>query len=324
MYALLTLAFAAKTDVCSAWDLEGERITVEESSVVESSGIAVGRRDEAVWYTVEDAGSEPYIQIVSSSGTYVGQQYLIGASNVDWEDLASGPCPPSVAADSCLYIADIGDNDETREDIVIWAVAESTAASEVAVACRFAYEDGAAHDAEALFIDPEGGLRIVTKSSNGTPSVFGNEAPRCDSETEVLLELATLNLSGETAEDREVTGAAMSADGQLLVLRSSTQVWMWRGCTLNWAEVPEVHSLASEPQGEAIAVFNDGSLLTSSEGTPLRLQVLPCTQTDAVSCPSCGCAQADGLAVLLILLPIPLIRRSRPKSPPRSAPTPPV
>ena len=40
---------------------------------------------------------------------------VAGANVQDWEDLASAPC----RVGSCLYIADVGDNRESRERITI-------------------------------------------------------------------------------------------------------------------------------------------------------------------------------------------------------------
>ena len=45
---------------------------------------------------------------------------ITGARVEDWEALASAPCGKG----SCLYVADIGDNDGKRSDITIYRVPE--------------------------------------------------------------------------------------------------------------------------------------------------------------------------------------------------------
>src|SRR5690606_6919606 len=68
---------------------------------------------------------------------------------------------------------------------------------------------------------------------------------------------------------RLVTGAAMSADGQVVALRSYTDAWLYpvrdgdvaAAVTGSAVRVP----LPDEPQGEAIAFGADGTLYSSGE-----------------------------------------------------------
>ncbi len=84
--------------------------------------------------------------------------------------IAVGPCP----AGSCLYVADIGDNDASRKRITIYRVPEpSGAETSVAVKDVFhaTYPDGA-HDAETLLVTPAGDLFIVTKGDTGAVALY--------------------------------------------------------------------------------------------------------------------------------------------------------
>lgn len=301
---LFSLAIAEPISTCAAWG-EGERIEVTDLDITESSGLAAARATSDVFYTLQDAGGDPILYLFSSDGSGLGEQAVQGAENIDWEDLAPGPCPASVGGADCLYIGDIGDNDGNRDEIVVYVVPESTGPIVEAAACRLSYPDGEAHDAEALLISPDGTLRIVTKSGEGDPKVYRLDAPACDGGLETLEEEAELSLSGEDEADREVTGGAMSADGGTLVLRSYSQAWVWRGCQINWSK-PEVFSLASEPNGEAITFVGD-TLYTSSEGTPFRVWALPCATPDQQRC--CGCG-GDSAGLLLVPLLV-LVRRRR-------------
>ena len=71
-----------------------------------------------------------------------------GANLIDWEDLSIGRCGSA----DCLYIADIGDNRESRDRITIYRVPEPAAGSGSTLpadAFHLTYPDRP-HDAEAL------------------------------------------------------------------------------------------------------------------------------------------------------------------------------
>ena len=89
---------------------------------------------------------------------------MTGVKVEDWEAVAVGPCPGG----SCVYIADIGDNEARRKRITVHRVAEPVSENTVAVADSFhaTYPDGA-HDAETLLVTPDGQLFIVTKGEMG-------------------------------------------------------------------------------------------------------------------------------------------------------------
>ena len=90
---------------------------------------------------------------------------LTGANVEDWEAIAVGPC----GTDSCIYVADIGDNRAGRSRVTLYRLPEPEAASgTAAVADVFhaTYPDGS-HDAEALLIGGDGRVHIVTKGETG-------------------------------------------------------------------------------------------------------------------------------------------------------------
>ena len=81
-----------------------------------------------------------------------------------------GPCP----AGSCIYVADIGDNDARRARVTVYRLAEPAAATEsakVGDVLHATYPDGP-QDAEALLVLPDGRLYIVTKGATGPVVVY--------------------------------------------------------------------------------------------------------------------------------------------------------
>lgn len=293
---------AAAGDVCTTFAAaEGPtNVTGADAPMIESSGVVAARLTEDVYYTHDDNGGDARLYLFYGDGDYYGAQTIAGSTNTDWEDLAGGPCPSTVDAESCLWIADTGDNDEDRADVVLWVVPESTQANVSAVECRLTYPEGKSRDAEALFVSPDGIVRLVDKDPDRA-KIFRIDSPVCDGSTQALVEETELVL-GE-----EVTGATMSADGLTVILRGLTRAWMWTGCTLDWSVSPSDIDLGTQPQGEAITLLADGGILTTSESTGeegLRFWTAACDATETLTCeeeePPCGCATGGGAAVAMV------------------------
>src|SRR5262245_45881211 len=81
----------------------------------EASGLAASRRNPGVLWTHNDSG-DPFVFAITSTGGVKGRVRVTGAQVWDWEDIAVGPCPKG----TCLYIADIGDNDRRRRSVTIY------------------------------------------------------------------------------------------------------------------------------------------------------------------------------------------------------------
>ena len=306
---LILSRLASANDTCAAWDhTSSATVTVED--VGESSGVAVGPTT-GMMYTLEDAGNDAVLHIVGTDGAYLGAQSVRGATNTDWEDLAAANCPAVVDAEGCLWIADTGDNDETRDEVVLWVVPESTRAAEDAVSCRVAYPSGRAYDVEALLVAPDGVVRLVTKENDGEARVFVGGPLRCDGSLEALSKEAVLEVAAP------VTGGAMSADGTTVVLRTRDEALVWRGCEVDWSVAPERVDLPVQEQGEGIAMTADGDLVTTSEGEPFRAWIGTCAREEAVPCEAsggCGCGTGSargGIVVAVLAVAAALGRRYR-------------
>lgn len=129
--------------------------------LTEASGLAVASADAAVLWSIDDSGHEPMLHAIDTSGVSRGATRVTGARNRDWEALAAGPCP----AGRCLYVGDIGDNDENEPAVVVWRVAEPTpgaAATSNAESLTFTW-DGGPVDVEAMWVGPDTTLWFVSK-----------------------------------------------------------------------------------------------------------------------------------------------------------------
>ncbi|HEX9107875.1 MAG TPA: hypothetical protein VF832_11615, partial [Longimicrobiales bacterium] len=146
------------------------RVADLPSVLNESSGLAASRRHPGVLWTHNDSDGEPAVYAIDTRGRLLGTVRVTGARNVDWEDIALGPC----AAGDCLYIGDIGDNDAVRGEVQLYRVPEPApgdAATAPAERLTLVYPDGP-RDAEALFVLPDSSVYIVSKGRKSPVAVY--------------------------------------------------------------------------------------------------------------------------------------------------------
>jgi hypothetical protein len=244
---------------------------VTAPAATELSGLVLSRTQPGVLWTHNDSGDRARVLAVTPRGRLLADVALTGAENVDWEEIALGRAP---GGGDALYVADIGDNDARRREVVVYRVPEprvggGPAATAPAVRLALRYPDGA-HDAEALLVDPAThALVVVTKSFSGEAGVYVARQSAA-AETTVLRRRGRLSLGAGEA----VTGAGISADGRTIVLRTYDRARVWtrrpreplasalrrRPCTAR-------ANLLAEGQGEAIAPARDGrAFYTVPEG----------------------------------------------------------
>ncbi len=262
---------------CARFAVARPLATVRADSLEELSGLAVSRRDPAVLWAIEDSGNEASVHALDRTGRRLGEVRLNDTQNVDFEDLALGPCPTG----DCLFVADIGDNAEARTDLAILRLPEPAAVDGHATVERFAfrYPDGP-QDAEALVVDPEGRPVILTKRRDGTTRLY--RVPLVATGTAVAERIGALDVF-DLADGlvSAVTAADLSADGTALYVRTYGSGFVFRLPTRDLAATDRAIRIllpvAVEPQGEALA-FDPatGGALQVSEGTNAPIYVIDC------------------------------------------------
>ena len=239
----------------------------------EASGLAASQKNPGVLWTHNDSG-DPFVFAITATGGMKSRVRVTGAQVWDWEDIAVGPCPKG----SCLYIADIGDNDRRRRTVTIYRTPEPApgdAQTENVEVFHAVYPDGA-HDAEALFVLPGGDLFIVTKGNFAPAALYRFTSPFRDGATVPLERVAPLvptKANGKdtsAARNLRITDADASPDGRWIVLRTPRALMFYAAREFVSGQIREVSRFdltpAHEPQGEGVALSATGDVWLVGEG----------------------------------------------------------
>jgi len=267
--AVLFMALASATPAVAAPAPTSEPLCkVTDPRVTELSGLV---SDGQHWYGINDGGSKVQVFVF---GHDCKVQKVIGnpLDPFDVEDLAR-------TADGTLWLSDTGDNKKARETVALLAVTPQGKTT----LYRLTYPDGQ-HDTEALIMDGKGTPYLITKDVLGEAKIYRPKAALSSPGPTALESVGSLTVHATDTPGGPVggigtvlvTGAATSADGKILALRTYTDAYLYSapdGDVLEGLKRTPVRvPLPNEKQGEAIAFEPDGTLLSGSEGVgePIR------------------------------------------------------
>jgi hypothetical protein len=249
--------------------------------IAESSGIAVSRTYPGVYWTHNDSGWDAQIFAIDSTGAILARVRVAGATNRDWEDIEAAPCTPG-ASDPCLFIGDIGDNNERHARIGVYRIPEpnpwTDTVSARAVIFRGTYPGGP-RDAEALFVTDQG-IHIINKGRSHAIELFRLPPPYRAGRTVPLTRLQQLT-PPPASVSAQATGVAASTDQQSVVLRTygNLQFFQIQGDTLVPHARPAELVAPDQRQGEAVDFLDDDRYVLTSEAQgphPAALAIVRC------------------------------------------------
>ena len=275
---------------------------LQHERLVEASGITVSRRNPEVLWLINDNGNEAVLYATARDGSSLAEIPVEGATNVDWEDLASF----TLDGQPWLLIADIGDNDAVHEDRVLYVLAEPSLDGELPATIKPSWEiryryPGGARDSEAAAVDASNETVFVLSKRTQPAELFA--LPLRPTPVEQPLEATLLGpVSGlplATDEDIEAsqnsdpetfvwhwqpTAMDISTDNQAAVILTYRNSYYWKRETNDsWYETLSRQALALDiailPDAEAIAFANPGQLLVTSEGYHAAIQQITITPT---------------------------------------------
>jgi hypothetical protein len=243
-------------------------------SLPELSGLAASRLHPGIYWAHNDSGHALELFALGQDGQVVATFALQGARSVDVEDVAVGPCPTD-PEDSCVYLADIGDNLRRRSLVQLLWLPEPRALEDLELEVHvhpFAYEDQA-HDAEGLVVDARGVAYVITKTTASLGAVYRVQGQHAAKVGE---------LRAPFERDRFSTAADLHPSGERLLLRTYGRVWELSAPGATGVEQLLLGTLrevpaAEQPQGEAVAYAHDGrGYLLGSEGVGAPLFFVSC------------------------------------------------
>ena len=242
--------------------------TVDSPDLDEISGVALSRDHDGVLWAHEDSGSGPVLWALSLEGRVL-DRIEVAAAAVDWEDLAVGPGPGG----DHVYIADTGDNDESRDAVALHRFPEPEvgAAAAAAETLVLTYPDGP-RDVEAMLVDPvTGDLYLIAKEFGAEASLYRVPSGAWETGTVVADRVGSVPVCLLSP----VTGADVSPDGSVVVVRTYRSVLLFtrteRAALHEAFAVPGCAGpVPPEVQGEAVA-WAAGGYLTIAEGVSARI-----------------------------------------------------
>jgi len=239
------------------------RVGATPAALRELSGLVASKRNPGIFWGHNDSENAFEVIALRASGEVVSVHRIAGASALDIEDVARGPCHGRPLR-TCLYLGDIGDNFEMRRQVQLFEIDEPTALETGPVTTRrlaFRYEDGA-HNAEALLADPRTGtLWVVTKRLDDLGRLYRLENLDADGVGRAVF---VRRLRAPSGFGALTTGGDSHPDAARVLLRTYTGVWEFRGRpgedvgAILAAEPVEVPG-PRQPQSEAIAYEANGS-----------------------------------------------------------------
>jgi hypothetical protein len=235
--------------------------------VRESSGVAASRTHPGIYWTHNDSGWSPHVFAIDSTGQVVGRVRVAGVTNRDWEDIEAAPCSPG-SADPCLFIGDIGDNNERHPRIAVFRIPEpdpwNDTLSAEPTTVRGVYRDGP-RDAEALYVTDQG-IHIINKGRSHAIELFRIPPPYRHGSVTTLVPLQQI-APPPTSVSAQVTAAAASPDQRRVVLRTYGGLLFFQvsGDTLVPLGRPAGLVAPDQRQGEGVDFLHDDRFVLTSE-----------------------------------------------------------
>ncbi len=236
--------------------------TVPESSGLETSS-------DGNFWTHPDAGNDAVLYKINQSGELLETMQVQGAKNNDWEDVARGE-------DGFLYIGDMGNNENTRQDLQILKVDEK--AKKVVATIPFKYADQTQfppskqdqnYDVEG-FLMQGNNFYLFTKNRGKGDWVKLYKVANQPGQPQTVQPLDSVQIS------TKITAADISPNGRHIALLGEGWVYLLEADSPDAAfkGKKEQIPLGKAGQAEGLVFVNDTDMMISNEkGTLFMLSL---------------------------------------------------
>lgn len=285
---LLAAAMVLAIAGCSVPSLPFARLAglVSHRQLDEISGLAASHVHEDVLWAHNDSGNPARLYAISRRGRLLARYDVIGAKNIDWEDIASF----DLDGRHYLLLADTGDNGGHRRDFVLHVFEEPDKLENGSLrpiwSIHARWPDGGARDCEAVAVDPKLRQILLISKKRVPPELF--TLPLTDPRGAVLEARRMGRLAGVPQANpdlqrkdpglaalfSQVTATDISPDRTTLaVLTYGSVLFYRRAQDQDWANAvsrpPEAHDVPPIPQAEALAWSAGGAgLYATGEFSP--------------------------------------------------------
>ena len=280
---------------CDAWSAPEAVSVIQSSRLDEISGIAFpplpppppsgrgaasGIAPDIAWVLEDSGNAADLIALRLSTGEMVARRRITDAAgadltNVDWEELAIGPCPAAVAwgdaagdgmagsggnaaGDSpvCAWIGDVGDNRAARTDVALIVAPLPDVSGEggdsfprrayiLAIQLPIAWPDGP-HDTEAMAFSPDGSLHLWSKLRDGTAHGYRLSADQLMQATPGAALTPAPTVSVSVLKDGATPPALPPGSTQPVPWRATAAAWTGEGYVLRTYEAAWLYRPGSD------------------------------------------------------------------------------
>jgi hypothetical protein len=288
--ALAALALLAAAPAAAVvWGTPEYAGLLADPELAEVSGLAASYAQPGRYWSNNDGDNGAALQLIEADGSRVASLKIEGATNQDWEDVASF----LLDGKPYVLVADTGDNGGLRETLKLFVIAEPARFKDgdmvpVEWSIEFTWPDGA-RDCEAVAVDPRRGEVLLVSKKRVPPELFRLPLRPGSGGVQTAELVGTLSGITQPREQElkknpvygryrsQVSGADLSPNGRVLAVLNYTRVYFftrpegaaWSQALLGRAGAIDFPWL---PQAEAIAFSLDGrSILIGGEQRPSPL-----------------------------------------------------
>lgn len=230
--------------VLRPWFKQGASVGNLSTTYTEYSGLSRSTKEgnkNYIW-AIEDGATAYVLAINRNTAALAGKWTLSGVTTTDVEDVTTA----AVGGVSYIWVADVGDNGNSRSTIKIIRVVEPTvtgsdgtvpAGDIQTITCQYPAGDAPSNkDVECIIADPDtGDIYLITKRISPI-KCYKLTFAETYSGTQTLEYMGNLTNSSElniisttyTGNNGYVTGGDISPNGNEIILRSYSALYLWQ------------------------------------------------------------------------------------------------
>lgn len=249
-------------------EIDFKIITSLPSIVEESSGLIIETTNQ--FWSHNDKGGDPELYSFDATGLLLNTLTISNASNIDWEDMAHDQ-------NGNIYVSDSGNNDNDRQDLRIYKInnidLEMTTVSAEVIKFTLSNQnqfppsnDGRKYDIESIIATSDS-LYLFTRDRTNPFLGETNLYVLPQTAGDYVAQFKGTFQTDSDEKKGAIRGAAISPDGNKVVLLSKTDIWVFTNFTNNDFFNGEVSviNLSSNTQKEGIDFLDNCIVYISDE-----------------------------------------------------------